>query len=68
VDKLYIGKVKFFNVEKQFGFIRPKDGSKDIFVHTSGLDCDRLYQGDKVKYHKSKTINGISAINVIRYT
>ena len=32
-----IGKVKCFNTNKCYGFIKPQDGSPDIFVHISGL-------------------------------
>ena len=42
------GTVKFFNATKGFGFITPADGSKDIFVHATGLS-DEVGENDRVR-------------------
>ena len=57
------GTVKFFNTTKGFGFIEPDDGSKDVFVHQTGL-VDKITDGDKVSYDVEETEKGLSAINV----
>jgi len=64
------GKVKWFSGEKGYGFIKPQDGSEDVFVHrnnVSGMDWeDGLRDGESVEYETKNTDKGISAINVRR--
>ncbi len=64
------GKVKWFSVEKGFGFIQPDDGSKDVFVHRNniaGLGWDEgLRDGEEVEYEVERTPKGLSATNVER--
>ena len=43
------GTVKFFNDEKGFGFIKPDDGGRDVFVHKNGL-IDNITEGDTVEF------------------
>ena len=57
------GRVKFINEEKGFGFIKSKESSKDIFVHSSGL-IDEICERDYVEFDVSETAKGLSAINV----
>ncbi len=57
------GTVKFFNDSKRFGFIAPDDGSKDVFVHQSGL-IDKVTEGDEVSYDVEKSEKGLNAVNV----
>ena len=61
-----VGRVKFFNAKKGFGFIE-RDGEKDIFVHFSGISMEgykKLDQGFKVNFDLEEGPNGIQATNV----
>ena len=58
------GKVKFFNEEKGFGFIVPDSGAADIFVHVTGLDGQKIAEGDAVEYEVGEGRKGPCAVNV----
>jgi len=47
------GTVKWFNDAKGFGFIKPDDGSDDVFAHFSAIQMDgfrSLKEGQKVSF------------------
>ena len=47
------GTVKFFNVDKGFGFIKPDNGGADIFVHISAVQASGmtgLEENQKVEF------------------
>ena len=47
------GTVKFYNDQKGFGFIKPDEGSTDVFVHATALEragIHGLAEGQKVAF------------------
>lgn len=55
------GTVKFFDVNKGFGFIQPEDGGQDAFVHISAVEragLRALSEGQRVSYELETGRNG----------
>jgi cold shock protein len=63
-----LGKVKWFNSEKGFGFIEVEN-SEDIFVHYSAIDEEgykTLEEGQEVEFDIVEGARGPQASNVIK--
>ena len=61
------GTVKWFSDEKGYGFITPEDGSKDLFVHHTGINGSgfrSLSEGAKVSFDAEQVDKGPKAVNV----
>lgn len=61
-----VGKVKWFNNEKGYGFIN-YDGGNDIFVHYKNIvekGYKTLEEGQEVNFNLINTERGLKAISV----
>lgn len=64
-----IGKVKWFNETKGFGFIEPEGGGKDVFVHFSAIQDQgfkTLREGQEVSFEVTDGPKGPQAVNVTK--
>lgn len=64
------GRVKWFSVDKGYGFIEPDEGGRDVFVHRNSVDGlgwdEGLRDGEELEYDVERTPKGLSAQNVKR--
>ena len=64
--ELVIGRVKWFNNEKGYGFIEYRE-DEDIFVHYSTINCEgykTLKEGQYVEFTLLETSKGYQAVDV----
>jgi len=63
------GKVKWFNDQKGFGFIKPDEGGADVFVHISAVERSglrTLAENQSISYelHKDERRGKTSAVDL----
>jgi CspA family cold shock protein len=64
------GVVKFFNAERGYGFIKPDDGARDVFVHITAVEAaglKNLNEGQKISFdvEPDKKGKGPKAVNLV---
>jgi cold shock protein len=64
------GTVKFFNGERGYGFIKPDDGGRDVFVHITAVEragLKDLMEGQRISFEvePDKKGKGPKAVNLV---
>ena len=64
------GTVKFFNAERGYGFIKPDDGGRDVFVHITAVESaglKALNEGQRISFdvEPDKKGKGPKAVNLV---
>jgi len=64
------GVVKFFNGERGYGFIKPDDGGRDVFVHITAVEqagLKSLNEGQRISFdvEPDKKGKGPKAVNLV---
>lgn len=57
------GKIKFYNSQKGFGFIKDNNSDNEYFVHATGL-LEDIRENDEVVFELTNGKKGLNAINV----
>ena len=64
-----LGKVKWFNAQKGYGFITDDRSEKDIFLHVSALEKSKLRvlrENQKIQFEIKEEKGKLKAINLKR--
>ena len=64
-----LGKVKWFNAQKGYGFITDDKSEKDIFLHVSALEKSKLRvlrENQKIQFEIKEEKGKLKAINLKR--
>jgi CspA family cold shock protein len=64
------GVVKFFNGERGYGFVKPDDGGRDVFVHITAVEqagLKGLNEGQRISFdvEPDKKGKGPKAVNLV---
>jgi len=63
-----VGRIKWFNERKGFGFIGQENGD-DVFVHHTAIQGEgfkTLYEGDEVEFEIIEDAKGLKADKVVK--
>jgi CspA family cold shock protein len=63
-EQIFYGTVKFFEVEKGFGFIQADEEMDDLFFHKTACIGDAPRDKDRVEFKISEGPKGLAAIHV----
>jgi CspA family cold shock protein len=61
------GIISWFRADRGYGFIKPDDNSKDIFLHLKELKkigLNNIDKGQKLSFEIRKKKNKLSAVNI----
>ena len=64
-----LGKVKWFNAKKGYGFITDDKNEKDVFLHVSALEKSKLRvlrENQKIQFEIKEEKGKLKAINLKR--
>jgi len=62
------GKIKWYNYDKGFGFIKLQDGAGDVFLHAKELEragiTRKLIEGDSLSFKTNRGPKGAFATDI----
>jgi CspA family cold shock protein len=64
---MFTGTVKWFNINKGYGFIEPSDKSEDVFLHITALEkagIGNIKEGQKISYQIASDKGRSSAVDI----